>query len=98
MWKSEEKMIEKKTGDAKGAVAVSCGQVLGDWWAGGGLEQPAPDQDHDQQILNLSWHKYLKPIQEKSCWKEKRKVAPEQDPNQQILNINRDKFRRKFGG
>ena len=50
-------MIEKKNGDAKGAVAVSCGQVLGDWWAGGGLEQPAPDQDHDQQILDISWHK-----------------------------------------
>ena len=71
-------MIEKKTGDAKGAVAVSCGQVLGDWWAGGGLEQPAPDQDHDQQILDISWHKYLKLSKEKSCCKEKR-AAPDQD-------------------
>ena len=66
-----ENLKKKKTGDAKGAVAVSCGQVLGDWWAGGGLEQPAPDQDHDQQILDISWHKYLKLSKEKSCCKEK---------------------------
>ena len=79
-------MIEKKTGDAKGAVAVSCGQVLGDWWAGGGLEQPAPDQDHDQQILDISWHKYLKPIQ------DKRRAAPDQDHDQQILNISWNKY------
>ena len=65
-------MIEKKTGDAKGAVAVSCGQVLGDWWAGGGLEQPAPDQDHDQQILDISWHKYLKLSKEKNHVEKKK--------------------------
>ena len=84
-------MIEKKNGDAKGAVAVSCGQVLGDWWAGGGLEQPAPDQDHDQQILDISWQKYLKLIQEKIMLKRKT-AAPDQDHHQQILNISWHKY------